>query len=505
MEVIALQDILSCERGPILLLVFAKNYDAKNGHIFVRVGRESARNEGTVFSTSFQREHQLVRLPFVERYAVAVRLNTGYRTTYVEVLDTSTDTSCVYVLRHGEFFNPYKVNESRETTIQVTMNNSDEASKSETPKFQFLADAFDLTDVTTPAVDIHITEEEKKVVDPVDPLLKAEAEYRSHQVVFQENQKASMITGVYWNGEAHWSSCNDEILIAPLAKSLFPVKAAANMPLFLRQLHMAYVSALSQGVCYDAPLPDNIPDHIFFPHLPLLESSSLKSLYNNVKEETLQALTMVYSDIVFPLLAKEEFLDGALLTTRKGIYATDQKDVVGNPLSPWLNEHVRRRWGLEEYVRHRLYLGKTYALGNRQRDWGRFSVRGGVIVGISHPTGQTYGDDGYDTGPLQMLRVELKRIEEMAWQCCEWNDDALRRVSGYADKAIVQGLGKSPCYVCYYNAVTGHMYASHPLFPPGKCVAFICNPLTQKEIKLLLCHVKESAASLARYYVIKTV
>ena len=553
MDVVGLEEVLGTTTitdsgrkvNPVVLLVLAKDYDYKNANLFVRVGRESFEEKGSVFSTAFRRENRLVRLPSVGSYAVPLRLNTGYRTTYIEVVDASHDISCVYLPRHGEYVNPYNVRETRETLIEVTTSTlADENSvcdddndrqaddndhDRESEVMRFVSSVFQMTEDrevqgqqgqqgqeqdnngnNDDGCQMIVVENEKKTTRAsVDPILASGAEYPSDRIVFVEAIGAEFITGVCWINSVHWSVCNDKLLTAPLASSLYPVSASMDMPWLLRQLHVAYVEALGAEVLYDVAIPEDVSDRVIYPHLPLLNRDSLNQVYESVREETLCALAMAYSDLNLP---KSEYLptdycNTAVLATSNGLYATGNKDIVGNPLSPWLNEHVRQRWGLRDYVRQRVYLGKTYCAPDSQcpkRKWGRFVVYEGSITSINHPGGHTYGEEeSYNTRALQNLRAQLAKMQEITWRCGDWKQETYEEASLSLDYIIRNGFGDSPSFVCYYDTEMGHVYASHPLFPQGQGILLRASSLSKKELELLLSKVGPASDALMRYHVVK--
>lgn len=465
------------------------------------------KSDGLLFSTQFRLEYRLVRLPFSQRYALPVPLKTEYKTTYVEVLDASNDISCVYAQRHMEYLNPYEIKKSVETVVEVqevsvnTRTGDGQPKEDDLNSNMIAAVRKILNKSNETPLDIQIVKEDQKTVVPVNPILQYEAEYQSQQVVFIENKDAFMITGVFWANAEHWRACNEELLTPPSIHSLYPVNAAANMPSLLRQLHMIYVLSLKRSAVYDSLLPQDIPNRIIYPHLPALDLNVLNDVLDSVKEEATTALAMVYSGVDLPLTETllTDYENTGALVTRVGLYATDTTDVLANPLTPWLNKSVRRRWGMVDYVKERIHYGKTYPLSQTDSEWGRFFVKNGTIVGVLHPSGQTYGEIEHNTEPLQGLRIQLAKLENVIWEGGHWSNDTAEQVKKYVDGMIQQGLGETLTFVCYYNQESGFLYVSHPLFPPGTCIVFRPMESEYYELELLLNKVVKATESLTRY------
>ena len=412
------------ENATVLLLVFNRNYNIKNAKLLVRVGHESPKHDGVVFTTVFHEENNLVRLPLSCRYAISVRLNTGYKTTFVEVLDTNTDTSCVFAGRHGEYVSPYGVNKSKETVLEVTVPAVEEPvsvheNEADTQVLEFVSSVIKLADVTGTEneAEIYAVEEREREI-PIDPILELESQYRSCQPVFIENVQAKMITGAYWCNEHHWKMCNNELFTAPLSDSLYPINAAWSMPILLRQLHMCFIESMETNVVYDHEMPQDVDDKVNFPHLFPLDPNILNDLYTGVAREVIEALALIYHDIPFPTLRVNftDFEDSFVLITREGLYATNGLDVSRNPFNPWTNNFFSKRWGLEEYINYRLHLGKALpSVTETKTHWCKFIVRNGLVESVKHPTGQTYGEMIYDQTPLQTLRIQLNKLAEASW------------------------------------------------------------------------------------------
>ena len=498
------------------MLVFNENYNLKNARLLVRVGHESSKQNGVVFTTVFREENNIVRLPLSCRYAIPVRLNTGYKTTFVEVLDTNTDTSCVFAGRHGEYVNPYDVKKSKETVLEVTIPvaASVEENEADTQVIDFVSSVMKLADVTGKHYEKSQTENEAEVYvaeerereTVVDPFLELESQYRSCQPVFIENVEAKMITGAYWCNEHHWKMCNNELFTAPLSDSLYPINAAWSMPILLRQLHMCFIESIETNVVYNHVLPQDVSDKVNFPHLFPLDPNILHELYIGVAREVIEALSLIYHDIPFPpqQVNFTDFEDSSVLITREGLYGTIGLDVIRNPFNPWMNSFFRKRWGLEEYTNYRLHLGKTLPpVTDTKTHWCKFIVRDGLVEGVKHATGQTYGDIVYDQTPLQTLRVQLNKLAEASWIRSDVNDITSSSVQTSIDDMILRGLGQHPTIVCYADVNDGHVYLSHPLFPPGKCVAFFPPSPSLDEMELLIKQVKYASESLYRYHLTK--
>jgi len=509
------------ENAAVLLLVFHEKYSVKNARLLVRVGHESSKHGGVVFTTVFREENNIIRLPLCCRYAIPVRLNAGYKTTFVEVLDTNTDTSCVFAGRHGEYVNPYGVKKSKEVVLEVTIPSAkepasvhEEEKEADTHVLEFVSSVMKLADVTgkhyeTPQREnegeIYVTEEREQEL-PVDPILELESQYESCQPVFLENVESKMITGVYWCNERHWKMCNTELFTAPLSDSLYPINAAWSMPILLRQLHMCFIESIETNVMYNYVLPHDVSDRVNFPHLPLIDATILNDLYTGIVREVIEALTLIYRDIPFPTLNVNftDFADSSVLISREGLYGTSGLDVSRNPFNPWTNSFFCKRWGLEEYINYRLHLGKTLLSVTKTRTpWCKFIVRNGLIESVQHATGQTYGDTVYDQTPLQTLRIQLNKLTEASWIESELNEITSNSVQTSIDEMILRGLGQHPAIVCYANVNDGHVYVSHPLFPPGKCAVLSPTLPSLSEMELLIKQVKYASESLYRYYVMK--
>jgi len=517
------------EHATVLLLVFNEKYSVKNARLLVRVGHESSKRDGIVFATVFREENNIVRLPLCCRYAIPVRLNTGYKTTFVEVLDISTDTSCVFAGRHGEYVNPYGVKKSKETVLEVTIPAAVEGTASvraeeeeekeeeaaDAQVLEFVSSVMKLADVTGKHYEtaqrenegeIYVAEERQREVT-VDPILELESQYRSCQPVFIENAQSKMITGAYWCNEHHWEMCNSELFTAPLSDSLYPINAAWSMPILLRQLHMCFIESIETNVMYNYMLPHDVSDRVNFPHLPPIDTNILNDLYTGVAREVIEALSLIYRDIPFPTLHVNftDFADSSVLITREGLYGTNGLDVWRNPFNPWTNSFFCKRWGLEEYTDYRLHLGETLPPVREimRTQWCKFIVRDGLVEGVKHATGQTYGDTVYDQTPLQTLRIQLNKLAEASWIGPELNSITSNSVQTSIDDMILRGLGQHPAIVCYANVNDGHVYVSHPLFPPGKCVAFFPTSPSLNEMELLIKQLKYASESLYRYYVTK--
>lgn len=501
----------------VLLLVFNEQYNVKNARLLVRVGHESRKSTGTVHATTFRKESKVVRLHCLRRYAVPIKLDTGYKTTFVEVVDTATDTSCVFLGRHGEYTNPYGVKRTKEAVMEVTVPvvepATEQRSETDAEVLSFVSSVIRLADVTgrdtanwqMETDNLRVAEEREREVS-VDPILEIEAQYKSCQPVCVENVHAKMITGVYWCNEHHWMSCNDGLLAAPLSDSLYPINAAWSMPVFLRQLHMCFIKSLETCVEYDCTLPHDITDKVMFPHLFMLEPSTLTDLYTGVGREVLLALSLIYQDIPFPPTAVNftDFKDSYALITRERLYRTNGLDVLRNPFSPWTNSFFCRRWDLEEYTSYRMHLGEALCeVPEHSSSWCKFIVQDGLVESVKHASGQTYGEVDYDVRPLQTLRIQLMKLSEAVWIESEMTEATLRQVQTSIDEMILRGLGKRPAIVCYANVDDGRMYVTHPLFPPGRCVAFYTPLMSCNEIELLMSQVKPAAESLYRHFVTK--
>jgi len=502
----------------VILLVFNELYDVKNARLLVRAGYESRRNAGTVYTTTFQKETRIVRLPGLRRYAIPVKLNTGYKTTIVEVVDTTTDISCVFAIRHGELVNPYGMKSTKEVVMEVTVPISEDCAVEQAHDDQvlnFLSSVIKLADITggdgenlqlEPDGDVVCVARETQREVCVDPILELETHYRSCQPVFVENRQATMITGTYWWNESHWRACNNELLTAPLSSSLYPVDAAWSMPMLLRQLHMCFVKPMERNVKYDYVMPQNVKDRASFPQLFEVDANTLISLYTGVARDVMLALSQIYRDIPFPPshVNFTDFKDSSILITRADLYRTNGLDVLRNPFNPWTNGFFCRRWGLEEYTNYRSHLGQTlHEVPGSKSSWCVFTIRDALIESVKHATGQTYGDIDYDNRPLQTLRIQLMQLCEAAWNGSELSETTAKTVQTCIDGMILRGLGRHPAIICYANVDDGRMYVTHPLFPPGKCVAFYPPLVSGAEIELLVSEVRRATESLYRHSITK--
>lgn len=540
----------------MLLLVLADTVDLSAAKLFVRVGKEHFPEDpdspGLVFVTCFRRERRLWKLPYRNRYAVPIPLDTAYRTTFVELLDSSSDTSCVVLLRHGQYANPYAKNKERETLVRVVeptspappiplfpssaaaaanvvgrARNEDECAAADEKVERFVSNAFDLTNV----LDVEVLQNTEWDM-PLDPLTEMESLYERDQPVLLENAdcdgdddddngidgRSSMVSGLYWKNAEHWETCYEsDLWAAPSHESLLPIQGTANMPLLLRQLHMNYVSRLGKANAkHDDPLPpDLLRAGAMYPQLMSLDSRVMNKLFDSVIEETRRALTGVFENATNPSSVRFRFVDyrdSVLLVTRRGLFGVEGGDVDGNPFSPLRNSYMCGRWGLNKYVdeRYPLATGSKRKL-DRSR-WGKFFVRNGRVVGVVHPTGHTYGQTRYDPEPLRMMRSQMKRIGEIdsgraaatgggggGGLSTSPTSSQLAAVRKTVDEVIGQGLGPAITYVCYYDVGTGRVYLSHPLFTPGRCITLPPHPLTSPEMDLLLGAVRHAGSAIGLY------
>ena len=504
----------------------------------------------------FYEEQRLVWIPFLQRFALPVHLNSNRATTFIEIIDTTIDISCVYCTRHGEYVNPYFLNKCKETVVEIEYgctsdlhceqktseshgiprgrNGEDETKVSEMNDMNdqdiiFISNILGLSvddsagsgDVllhgSSPCNVEVVGKKHQESVVPEDTAMEMEMEYRRNQPVFAGNESARLVSGVFWLNSIHWSKCNESLIKAPLRNSIFPVYASTAIPCLLRQLHMIYVSELESSCVFDVPFQSDIPNRVFYPEIPALTSRTLENLYQSVKGETLCALAMVFSDMTFPKMDVEftDYGDVAALLTFDRLYASDVLDTSGNPLSPWFNNYICRRWGMTEYVRHRRLLCKSRFSARcknqnechtqrSEKSWCRFIIRKGVVTAIQHANGDTRGDIEYDTRPLQTLRSKIAKVNHLVVlntvQCTE---EKAQKIMHCVDNMIHEALGDSPPFMCHMNTNSGHLYISHPLFPLGRGVVFTPPEPSFNEVNKLFNCVLPAIESLYKYCVTK--
>jgi hypothetical protein len=465
-----------------LLVVLANAVDTIAMKLFVRVGKECTAGATTFsYTTNFRREKRLKRICRTNYYAVPIRLSSEQTTTFVELLDTTTDTSSVIILRHGRYGNPYAPERTQETLAEVTRGEEEqeeEEEEEEEERRDFVTGAFDLANVK-----IVSTKMEETATDPV---LEIETMYERDRPVFVESSDDRFVAGLYWCNAKHWEECNERhIWSAPLTNSLISVNTCAHMPSYLRQLHMSYVSALEKSVVYDALLPNDLLEAL--PSICTLSPNVEKKLQRSVLEETLRALvSAAHADSRSS--THHSFIDyreSVLLLTRYGLYGIGGGEAKGNPLTPVFNEYTRRRWNLETYVKKLWELTTSTTTIRSPVEWCTFFIRNAVIVGVDRGASElNYGVTRYVTDPLRTMQARLK-----AAALFQPSDD-------HVNEIIADGLSPHPTYVCSHNTRTGHIYVSHPLFARGKCVLLQSPPLSSDELMLLRGPVSRAAVSL---------
>jgi hypothetical protein len=500
--------------GTKLLVTVADSYALSSAELVYRAGYET-NNIARV--SRFVRIDHAYRVPY-ERTVIPVGL-TRKGCTFVEVLDTATNTSAVFILRHGPYTCPYKIEDKVVTSVQVTEAAAesaidrlvdDEAITTEDGRGDVAKDFFgnllalarvvgddDGVCATNSARDElrgdEIVVETTITADPAkDTLAKNELEYRAGQIVASEAKTATFLSGLYWCDYEHWKVHNapvDAFRRTPGPKTLY----CLSYPVAIRSAIAIMRTSFVQELCLATTFGVNVVEaSSSVPNFPREINSVLDAVADrvyrmaaeNVGAALLNSGGILLGDNVGADVAFCDYEESTVIVTRRGYYGWLDGVVNGDPLNPVHNEFFRERWHLKTYCEHLNFLSPS---GEGKRDGVnshvvRFIVRGCEVVGITHSNGNEYGRVTTDTeATLRTFTARMRKTLTLpALAKAEDERYALTRI----EQIIGEGFGFLPEYTCTFDTRTGRLTIRCEMFPKGKGVIMrIGHGLTRSEVE----------------------
>ena len=446
---------------------------------------------------------------------------------FVEVVDTTTNTSVVIVLRHADYCSPYNIDDRLMTTLTFReedkqtedVSMSEDRSEDESSDEDEVEDFFDNVIKLGEGLGsnkIQIDQVQTITPDESDIITKTIAEYAENKVVdiqTKDIRSANFVTGLYWCDRDHWMSMNAHgtgYRITPSAKGLSSLNAPIEINSTITRMSTHIINKMCNGAKlgtyrnYEAPF--------LVPNLPLCVTTQLnngeQSLYRNAVENVrgalLAALNPFKDNSISEQLLFCDYKDTSALLYRRNWYGWSIGTILKNPLHPMVNAFLSERWQMNAYCE---WFKKTFLIGREDererilRNKGEltFIVKGGTITDISYAGKDIaqYGNVNRSIVDMEMaVRTFVKRandtmgMDRLLSSKKNTKDNYIVRCMG---KILTEGFGCEGTYVCKVNNSSGIMNIWSPLFPKTKSVTLdlsIQGTLTPEEILRLPVFIK---------------
>ena len=440
------------------------------------------------------------------------------KTVFVELLDQQNGNSYVIMQKHGEYSNPYDLNEQKQTIIthenvfsennpaensnldnnqsyggttnmQDTQqpNNIDAMQDTQQPDVTqsvvdeiearneiFIKSILDITrnidttdvdddDEITVSEDVKVTSDKNKVISLRN--------IGAHNSFCKVNLSLECVSGIFYVEKAHWDLLAN-LWLTPSESSFSAVECAINFPCVLKGLHYEILEGMLKpdhaiyGALFDKQLKVDKK-----PHMHILQPA-LYETYRLVHEEVITALASLYENFLdfHPMnVSYTDHNNSVVVIERQHAYNINAQHVLLNPLSPVFNPYYANRFQVQNYVSMLKYLGpsqETQSVSTKASKWTKFFIRNGEILHVIHANGTTVGDfPAHREDLFQMLNKvylieeKLKRAHNITLSQQDENQIT------QAVCTIIENEMKNALIVCFFNVDTGFLYVDFPLFP----------------------------------------
>lgn len=460
-----------------VIFVISPHYAIKTANFVFRVGYEN--DGGKIFHLTHFKEIKYIYEIDKKYLSVVIPLKPSLMVVFVELVDTHTGLSVVVVQRHGHYFNPYNLKETKETTIlcdDSQTNNADKTTNAVGENEYALCDNDSTGEKFFERI-IEITQDnEKGTAIQENVIVSKENEILSvgnlihHQAFCKENNTLQCVTGIYYCNADHWALINNHLWLTPLQHALLPIKSSVTFPHILQIFHYEILQGMldkryaTYGVLLDASLPSVTK--------PLLRGFPQDRIYQCVHKEVIQALMSVYKNELHNLknttVGYTDYKDSYVVFTREYLYKSNAPHHLFNPLSPFLNEYFKTRFHLSSYTKMVKTLGPTYHVPENVQptQWTQFLVQNRKIVYVKHYNGLTVGEIPEHQPSLNDLseKIYLIRKQLTDHHTLNWTAKQKKDITEAICKMIQLHL-KHATITCHINVIDGLMYVDHSLFP----------------------------------------